>query len=141
MFLGFANFYQRFIQNFSKIAASLTLMLQTTSDEILSIQTTENEKNQDAPASTDSGGVDGNIKNLSTARKLAKSKKPKLTKPKKSDLIKAQNFAKANSFETDFLTPKAKKVLIYLWKAFTKTLILRRFDLEYHIRIETNALV
>ena len=30
VFLGFANFYQRFIQGFSKIAGSLTLMLRTT---------------------------------------------------------------------------------------------------------------
>ena len=29
MFLGFANFYQRFIQGFSRIAAPLTLMLKT----------------------------------------------------------------------------------------------------------------
>ena len=30
MFLGFANFYQRFIQGFSKIAAPLMSMLKTT---------------------------------------------------------------------------------------------------------------
>ena len=30
MFLDLANFYQRFIQRFSKIAASVTLMLKTT---------------------------------------------------------------------------------------------------------------
>ena len=29
MFLGFANFYRRFIQEFSRIAAPLTLMLKT----------------------------------------------------------------------------------------------------------------
>ena len=32
VFLGFANFYQRFIQGFSKIAAPVTSMLKTTSD-------------------------------------------------------------------------------------------------------------
>ena len=31
MFLGFANFYRRFIQGFSKIAAPFTSMLKTTS--------------------------------------------------------------------------------------------------------------
>lgn len=31
VFLGFANFYRRFIQGFSKIAAPLTSMLKTTS--------------------------------------------------------------------------------------------------------------
>ena len=57
---------------------------------------------------------------------------------KKSDLSKAK-FAKVD-FETDFLTPKAKKTFIYLKKTFTKALILRHFDPKYYIQIETNAL-
>ncbi len=71
---------------------------------------------------------------LSTTTKSARSKKLKLTKIKKSD------FAKANSSETDFLIPEAKKAFIHLRKAFIKAPILRHFDLEYHIRIETNTL-
>ncbi len=35
---------------------------------------------------------------------------------------------------------KPKKTFIYLWKAFTKALILCYFDLECHIRIMTNVL-
>ncbi len=100
VFLGFANFYRRFIRNFSRIAAPLTSMLQTTNkltgDETQSTQA----ENQDAPGAA--GGVGGagvgrSFENLSTAVKSAESKKPKLTKSKKSDL------AKANS-GTDFLT-------------------------------------
>ncbi len=140
MFLGFANFYRKFIRNFSRIVVPLTSMLQTTGNDDLHIQAGQNKKNQDA--SNDAGNTGGaggvdrvsrSIKNLSTAAKSAKSKKPKLTKPKKSDLVKAQNFARANSFGADFLTSEAKKAFIHLQKDFTKAPILRHFDLEYHI--------
>ncbi len=131
VFLGFTNFYRRFIQNFSRIGASLSSILRTTNVEALSIQATRNEKNQDAPACGGGGGVAGgsggggrSIKNLSTAAKSAKSKKP--------------NFVKPNS-GTDFLTPGAKKAFIHLQKAFIEAPILRHFEPEGHIRIETNA--
>ena len=39
----------------------------------------------------------------------------------------------------NFLNPNAKKVFNYLWLAFIKAPILQQFDLESHIRIETNA--
>ncbi len=83
VFLDFANFYRRFIQNFSRIAVPLTLILQTIDHKALSTQATENEKNQDVPAGGSAGGgVSGSesIKNLSIAAKLAKSKKPNFTK-------------------------------------------------------------
>ncbi len=143
MFVDFANFYRRFIRNFSTIVVSLTSILQKTGNNDLGVQTSRHKENQDAIAdagSASNGKISRSIKNLSTVAKLAKSKKLKLTKPKKSDLIKAQNFAKANSSRTDFLTSEAKKVFIHLQKNFTKTLILKHFDLEYHIRIKTDAL-
>ncbi len=112
-------------------------MLQTTDDKARSTQATENKKNQDTPASVSGAGVGGSFENLSTAAKSVKSKKSQLTKSKKSDLPKA-NFAKVNS-RTDFLTSKAKKAFIYLQKAFIEAPILRHFDPEYHIWIETNA--
>ena len=40
---------------------------------------------------------------------------------------------------TDYLTPNARQAFTQLRQAFTKALILRHFDLECHIRIETNA--
>ncbi len=137
MFLGFANFYRRFIRNFSKIAVPLTSMLQTTNNKALSTQAIKIKKNQDAPSAasgTDGGNISGSIKNLSTAGKSAKSKKPKLTKPKRSNLVKAHSSA------TDFLTSEAKKAFIHLQKAFTEAPVLRHFDPKCHIRIETDAL-
>ncbi len=79
------------------------------------------------------GRVGRSFENLSTAIKLAESKKLKLTKSKKSDL------AKANS-GTDFLTAEAIKAFIYLQKTFIETLILEHFDSKCYIRIETDAL-
>lgn len=111
-------------------------MVQTTDDGTVSTQATKSKKNEDSLAGgggVDRGGLDGSIENLSTAIILAKFKRPKLTKTKKSD------FAKAN-FGTDFLTPKAKKAFIHLQKAFTKAPILRYFDPEHYIWIETDAL-
>ncbi len=136
VFLDFANFYRRFIWNFiwnfSRIAASLTSMLQKTDNEVLSTQAIGNKKNQDAPSAASGasgGGVGGSFENLSTIAISAKSKKSK----------SKANFAKANS-GTDFLIPGAKEAFIHLQKAFTKALILRHFDPECHIRIETDAL-
>ena len=77
----------------------------------LSTQAIENKKNQEISSGTTetrNGGVDESFKNLLTVAKLAKSKKSKLTKPKKSDLIKVHFFG------TDFLIFGAKKTFIYL---------------------------
>ncbi len=96
MFLGLTNFYRRFIINFNRITASLTLMLRTTNKSTENkTQNTqaENQNTSSATSKVDGGGVGGNIKNLSTIANLANSKKSK----------SKVNFAKANS-ETDFLS-------------------------------------
>ena len=104
------------------MAALFTLILWTTNkptkDEAQSIQA-GNQDTPDIASRADRGGLGSNIENLLTIVNMAKSKKPKLTKPKKLDLSNA----KAN-FEPDFLTSKVKKAFIYLQKAFTKALIL-----------------
>ncbi len=87
--------------------------------------TNTSKKNQDVSSGCSSKGVDGDIKNLSSIVKSAKSKKP--------------NFTKANS-GTDFLTLRAKEAFIHLQKAITKALILKHFDPKRYIWIETNAL-
>ncbi len=88
MFLGFANFYKRFIRNFSRIAAPPTSMLRTTNESTGDKTESTQAENQDAPGAADvagSGRVGGSFENLSTVVKSAESKKPKLTKSKKSD--------------------------------------------------------
>lgn len=45
VFLSFANFYKKFIKNFSKIATIFISILQTTSDNDLSAQASRNKKN------------------------------------------------------------------------------------------------
>ncbi len=62
-----------------------------------------------------------------------------MTKPKKLNLLKAQNFAKTNSSGTDFLILTAKETFIDLQKTFTKALILRHFNPKCHIWIEINT--
>ena len=42
--------------------------------------------------------------------------------------------------EPNFLISNAKKTFNHLWLAFIKAPIFQHFDLESHIRIETNAL-
>ncbi len=80
VFLGFANFYRRFIKKFRRIAMPLISMLKTTDKSIgnasQSILTNASKKKQGILSSVDSGGVDENIKNLSSIIKSAKSKKP-----------------------------------------------------------------
>ena len=135
LFLGFANFYKRFIKNFSRIATLLTLILQTTDKSTRNkAQSTQTEKQNvlnGVSSASDADGIDGSIKNLSTVVKSTKSKK--------SDLLKA-NFVKVNSSGTGFLTCKAKKAFIYLRKAFIKASIHRLFNSKCYIYIKTNAL-
>ena len=99
VFLGFINFYKRFIRNFNKITTTVILMLQITYNKALSIQATENKRNQTVSANVRGGGdeIGRNIENLSPVAKLAKSKKPKMT-----------------NFKTDFFTFKAKKAFTHL---------------------------
>ena len=137
MFLGFANFYTKFIRNFNRIIALLTFIFWRTNKQIEDeAQSTQfgNPDALDAASRIDRSGVSESIKNLSTVVNLAKSKKSKLTKPKNSDISNL----KANS-RTDFLISGAKKAFIYLQKTFIEVLIFIYFDPERHIWIEIDV--
>lgn len=84
-------------------------------------QASENKKNQDILSDTINGTVN---KNLSTIIKSVNSKKQKLTKSKKLDMVKVKNSAKANFSRMYFFTLKAKKTFVNLQKTFTKAPIL-----------------
>ena len=143
VFLGFSNFYWWFIQGFSRIAALLTSMLKIAAPpERLTLEKVSDSESGD--------GVDGGVK---IAKKSGKSKSQKTSKSQKS--AKSQKLSKSgknssksgnspNSGATEtgpsFLTPKARSAFNYLRLAFTKAPILRHFDPECYIRIETDTL-
>ena len=104
IFIGFANFYQRFIQGFSRIAVPLTSMLKTTESSNLALKELGADK-------VVRGGRKANDKNLS------KSKMSKNTKSRIQTRIGATG-------KPIFLTPSNKKAFSQLKQAFTKALIL-----------------
>ena len=112
VFIGFANFYRRFIQGFSKIAAPLTSMLKTSPQPAGTLPATAVDNSKIIRSS---GGIKG--------------------KSAKSDFTKPMHGAE----ESSFLTPNARWAFTQLRQAFTKAPILRYFDSEHHIRIETDA--
>ena len=77
---------------------------------------------------------------LAKSRKSSRSRKSKGEKskklPKSGDSL---NFDAKNT-RTSFLTPEARSAFNCLRLAFTKALILRHFDSECHIHIQTDAL-
>ena len=121
VFIGFANFYRRFIKGFSRIAASLTAMLKTTGSSVASASRLDDNE-------VISGG--GAVNWSDALRKSAKSK----------SRTKSGNLGNSNDLEErKFLTSNAKEAFNRLRQAFTKAPIFRHFDPECHIRIETDA--
>ena len=119
MFISFANFYRRFIQGFSRIAAPLTSILKT-------IGSSEESASKTFRVDDNEIVSDGGIRTNETVRN---SSRKSMYMPN----IRAIG-------ESNFLTPNAKKAFNYLQLAFIKASILRHFDLESHIQIETDAL-
>ena len=127
VFIGFANFYWRFIQGFSRITVPLTSILKTTgssNDLVLKVfRADSNDIVEDGGGRADETG-----KNSSKSKKLKNKKSGNLT----CTNIKATG-------EPTFLTPGAREAFNILRQVFTEAPILRHFDPECHIWIETDA--
>ena len=120
MFIGFSNFYWRFIQGFSRIAALLSLMLKTTgSSKKLAPKAFRADNDKIV-----GDGDDETVMNLFKNEKSRKS-------------MRMLNIGAIG--ELNFLTPKAKKAFNHLRLAFIKALIFQHFDFKSHIQIETDA--
>ena len=124
MFIGFANFYQRFIQGFSRIAALLTLKLKAT-----------RLSKESAPKVFKTGKNEVFESSDRANETVVDSSKFKNKKSKK--LTRMPNIGAIG--EPNLLTPNTKKAFYHLRLAFIKALILQYFDLESYIWIETNA--
>ena len=148
VFLGFSNFYQQFIQGFSKIVAPLTSMLKT----IRSLDKSAPSRNDRSRPAAESNNGNNEFHKFGSdgvkyAKKSRKSKGQKTSKSQKSaksrkNLSKNENSPNFSATEAgpSFLTLGARKAFNCLRLRFTKTLILRHFDLKCYIWIETDAL-
>ena len=123
VFISFANFYRRFIQGFSRIAALLTSMLKT-------IRSSETSAPRIFRADNDEIVKDGGGRANETIVDLSKNEKSR--KSTRMPNIRATR-------KSNFLTPDAKKAFNYLRLAFIKALIFQHFDPESHIQIETDV--
>ena len=137
VFLGFANFYWRFIQGFSRIAAPLTSMLKTSGSTEPSTRPGEGVVGVGGDSRAGRDGIDGSgmddveVDGGEVEVDEVGKKGRKTSKSKKS--------SKSKTVGSDFLTLGAKLAFTELRQAFLKAPILHHFDPERHIRIETDA--
>ncbi len=135
IFLGFANFYQRFIQGLSRFTAPLTSMLKTT----LAVGPAASAEIRDEEQDGKGIRVDGDekeptqpaqksCKGQSKGQKTAKSKK--WIQAEKSEASRAKNFSSQSG---SFLISKAKKAFTKMRQAFVEAPILNHFDPEHYI--------
>ena len=155
VFLGFANFYWRFIQSFSRIAALFTSMLKTTGspDEPASSRNNSNRsassRNDNSRPASEKNNGDGEVDRVGVnrngmehAKKSEKTSKSWILSKSGKRLSKSRNSTNCDPTEDGpkFLTLDARTTFNCLWLVFIEAPILWHFDPECHIRIETDAL-
>ena len=118
MFLGFANFYKRFIKSFSKIAALFTSMFKIMAPSTLATlartKANENELITNSGSNIDNSSIDDRLANLSS-------------------------FIKKMSSRSGFFTFEANLTFTKLRKMLTIALIIYHFDPKRHVQIKTDA--
>ena len=117
MFISFANFYQRFIQSFSRIAALFIFLLKTIG--LSKLVPKAFRVDDDKVVNSGNGKTNETVVNLSK----------QLTRMPNIRAIK----------KPIFLTPNANKAFNQLRLAFIKASILRHFDLKSYIWIKTDV--
>lgn len=122
VFLGFANSYQQFIQDFSRITTPLTSILKTTVSDLLASKLGSIDK--DSTIKVEVGNSGDNEISIANQTKSAKSK----------------NVVQLKELETGFFTSRTKLIFAKLRQTFIKAPILHYFDPQYHIWIKTNIL-
>ena len=132
VFFGFANFYRRFIQGFSQIAAPLTLML-------------KNSGGTESKTRSGEGGVKfGGSRARRGGSKLDNKRRIDGDEVDGNEVgddeveTKVQKLSKSKKTESGFLTPETRKAFTKLRQAFIKAPIFYHFDPERHIRVETD---
>ena len=118
MFIVFANFYQHFIQGFSKFFVLFTLLLKITGLLNLIPKAFKADDNKIVGIVCKANKMAINLSN--------KSKNS-------TYILNTEAIKKSN-----FLTPNAKKTFNHLRLAFIKALIFQHFDLKSNIQIKTN---
>ena len=133
MFLEFANFYQQFIQGFTRRAAPLT--------SLLKISGSTEFKTQLGKSGVGVGGSRGRRYESRLDRSRIDDDKVNGGEFEDDEIgKKVQKLSKSkNLSKSDFFILRAKLVFTKLRQAFVKAPILYHFDPKRHIRIETGT--
>ena len=132
VFLGFANFYRQFIQEFSRIAAPLTSMLKTSGS-------TESKTRSDKGGVGVDGSRAGRERSKLDGSEFHSNEVDGGEFEDDEIVRKDRNLSKSKKTESGFLTSEARKTFTKLRQAFIRAPILHHFNSKRHIRIETDT--